>query len=216
MKRSAFLREQLRVIVNAASQGEQHFEPNSASTWHTRMEIMLDLTKILKDFKFSDEKSTDKVVDEIAVAKSLNDDQRAALKTSLAIIETMGEGIVKDLYFSLSEDYASVSIYKTKEEFEAADNEEIKKLKSSVETLTSEKAEIKKASDAKIEKSELEKVEKDSGEKIEKLSSLIEDKDAVEKITKGSVKIEPVPEAIQKQLDEICNHNPSANIKYLS
>jgi hypothetical protein len=154
-----------------------------------------ELIKKLKDFTFKNEAEVEKALDKICVEKSLGEEQRAILKTALAVLETMGESGLKDLYFSVSEDYASVSVYKS-EDLKLI--EEVPTLKEEIETLKSEKSEIEKSLEDKVEKSEL----TSASEKIEKLVELIEDKSAAEKIVKGGESVNVViPEAVQKQLD---------------
>lgn len=164
--------------------------------------VMDEILKALANFKFKHEDEINKSIDAIALEKNLGEAQKETLKTALAVLESMGEGIVKDLYFNVSDDFASVSIFKSKEEFENVESETLKTLKSELAEVAKSYEKLVKEAEGKIDKSELDTHIEKSGEKIAKLSDLIEDKEAVDKIVKENVQVMKVPEAVQKQLDD--------------
>ena len=148
-----------------------------------------ELIKKLETFEFADEAKTVESIEAIAKSNNLDDSQKAALKSVLAIMESSGmEASGFSVTFDPECGYSSVSIYK---EEELVPEESVE---AAVENPEPEKPEVTDESGDTIT---------DLEDKIEKLSALIEDKVEVEKILKGEVvHVVELPAHIQKQLDD--------------
>jgi len=145
-----------------------------------------DLIAKLEDFKFANEDKTMASVEEVCKSQGLDDTQKAALKTALAIMESTGMD-ASSYSFSVGEEYASVAVYKQE----------------AVEEVTEEVSEAEEEVEADAETTEeVETVVDEKDEIIAKLSDLIEDKEAVAKIVKSERESELIiPESIRKQLE---------------
>lgn len=158
---------------------------------HEEETNMDKLLKQLADFKFANKDKTDEAITKLAKAEGLSDDQVSALKTALAVMETVASDMPRGFSFNMDEGYASVSVYKAEEEAEKETKEEASTEESSEEASTEEAAPESTEAEASSEAAEPE-AEK---EEVEKAESVAKTEEVAEKII-------ALPTHIQKQLDD--------------